>query len=157
MTLGGQSTVNIGIIIRQFNNYKQKISYLLCIKDYVSCSCSGSKHYFNFLIVSFELFRDIVSHIACLSAFYICRIKIVWFVSPWLDSLQGPPLSGRPAPLPAPVLAVVRLGGGVGVGRQPRPQQTRRDRAVVKIIATWTRKDENILTSLNITHVSPRL
>ena len=36
MTLGGQSTVNIGIIIRHYNNYKQKICSLLCI-NYYAC------------------------------------------------------------------------------------------------------------------------
>ena len=48
--------------------------------------------------------------------------------------LFEPPDPAAAAPLA--VLPVVRLDGGVAVGREPRPQQTRRHRPVVVVVTS---------------------
>ena len=50
----------------------------------------------------------------------------------WLAHCAPHPLAAPP-----PVLAVVCLGGGVGVGGQPGPQQAGRDLPRVVVVAPW--------------------
>ena len=97
--------------------------------------------------------RGIVSHyfVRCFCVLHL-KNKDCVLVSP----LDCPPLPL--APPPPPVLAIIRLRGGVTERRQPRPQQARQDRAVVEIVTPWGNYFCIINLNLNIctTHVAPR-
>ena len=96
--------------------------------------------------------RGIVSHyfVRCFCVLHL-KNKDCVLVSP----LDCPPLPLAPPP---PVLAIVRLRGGVTERRQPRPQQARQDRAVVEIVTAWEHywRMINLIPNIVLTHVSPR-